>query len=73
MLKKVILAALVYLLIGGILNGFAIDESAKKCGGKVNDIEGYAESALLWPSLMATGFVLAVMGTELDSTCTTTK
>lgn len=73
MLKKVILAALVYLLIGGTINGFAIATSAKKCGEKVSDIDGYAESALLWPSLMASAFVLAVMGTELDSTCKTTK
>ncbi|WP_288078612.1 hypothetical protein [Pseudomonas sp.] len=73
MLKKVIFAALVYLLIGGTINGFALATSAEKCGEKVNDIDGYAEAALLWPSLMASAFVLAVMGTELESTCKTTK
>lgn len=73
MLKKVIFSALVYLLIGGTINGFALATSAEKCGEKVNDIDGYAEAALLWPSLMASAFVLAVMGTELESTCKTTK
>lgn len=73
MFKKLIISALVYLLIGGTINGFALATRAEKCGEKVGAIDGYAQSALLWPSLMATAFVLAVKDTEMDSTCKTAK
>lgn len=69
MLKKTILAVLIYLLIGGTLTGLGMADHAKKCGEKVSDVHGYAEATLLWPAIIATGIVLSVMGTELEGAC----
>lgn len=73
MFKKTILAALAYLLIGGVISGLSLGFAAKECGEKINHVEGYAELTLLWPAALATGMALSAMGAEVETTCKTTK
>lgn len=73
MFKKTILAALVYLLIGGVISGLSLGFAAEECGEKINHVEGYAELTLLWPAAIATGIALSAMGAEVETTCKTAK
>lgn len=68
MFKKVIVAAFAYLIIGGVLSGAAIVSASKRCG-PIAGVNGYAQTVLLWPAVIATALVTVPFDVKFTDTC----